>query len=145
LTRQFQFLVATGRLHHDACCYFGSVASGTGLSSNGQGNFFKTFRHGRKLKSLTVEDKSLPTPIKLNRVDKFLSSTVDSCWLWTVRIFNIISLYFGEQCVTKLATLCFYVGSLASRPSLTNNGQLMTLGHCYCGLGDVTIARCYCD
>jgi hypothetical protein len=50
----------------------------------------------KKLKRLIVEDKILPTPIESNRVDKFLSSMVDSCWLWTVRIFNIVSLHFGQ-------------------------------------------------
>jgi hypothetical protein len=122
-----------------------SLASRTGHGSNGQGNFLKTFRHGRKLKSLIVEDMILPTPIKLNRVDKFLSSTVDYCWLWTIRIFNIISLHFGERCVAKIATLRCYVGSQASGPCLTSNRQTMMLARCYCGLRDVTIARCYCD
>jgi hypothetical protein len=31
------------------------------------------------LKRLTVEDKILPTPINFKRLDKFLSSMVDSC------------------------------------------------------------------
>jgi hypothetical protein len=56
----------------------------------------------KTIKRLTVKDKILPTPIKLNRVDKFHSSTVDSCSLWIVRIFNIISLHFGEQGGTNL-------------------------------------------
>jgi hypothetical protein len=44
------------------------------------------------------------------------TSTVDSCWLWIVKNFNIISLNFGERCGTKLATLRCYVGSLVSGP-----------------------------
>jgi hypothetical protein len=56
----------------------------------------------KTIKRLTVKDKILPTPIKLNRVDKFHSSTVDSCSLWIVRIFNIISLHFGERGGTNL-------------------------------------------
>jgi hypothetical protein len=50
----------------------------------------------KNLKRLTVKDKNLPTPINFKRVDKFLSSTIDSCWLWTIRIFNNVSLHFGE-------------------------------------------------
>jgi hypothetical protein len=57
---------------------------------------------GKKIKIQTVKDKILPTPIKLNRVDKFLSSRVDSCLLWTVRIFNIVTLHFGEWGGTNL-------------------------------------------
>jgi hypothetical protein len=111
--------------HH---CYFGSLASGLGQSSNGQKTpsaccyyeyqalvshrilesevssviFLKTFCHGRKLRSLRVEAKILSTPIESNRVYKFLSSTVDSYWLWTLRIFNIVSLHFGERGATNL-------------------------------------------
>jgi hypothetical protein len=80
---------------------------------------------------MTVEGKILPTLVKLNRVDKFLSSMVDSCWLWIVRIFNIISLQFEERCGTKLATLPCHVGLLASGPGLTSNGQMAMLAHCY--------------
>jgi hypothetical protein len=53
-----------------------------------------------------VEDKNIPTPIDFNRVGIVLSSNVDSCCFRTVRIFNIISLNFGEPGETKLATLC---------------------------------------
>jgi hypothetical protein len=54
------------------------------------------------------------------------SSNVDSCCLRIVRIFNIISLHFGERGGTTLATLCCNVGLLASRP-----GRMKTLTHCY--------------
>jgi hypothetical protein len=60
-----------------------------------------------RFKRLTVKDKSLPTPINFYRVDILLSSTVDSCCFGTVRIFNIISLYFREQGETKT---CYSVG-----------------------------------
>jgi hypothetical protein len=44
----------------------------------------------------------MPTPIDFNKVGKLLSSTVYSCCLGTVRIFNILSLHFGERSGTNL-------------------------------------------
>jgi hypothetical protein len=86
------------------------------------GNFFIIFRRSRKLKRLIVEDKIIPGIV--------LPSSVDYCSFRTVRIFNIISLHFVERCGTKLATLHCYVGSLASGPGHSSNGQ-MTLACCY--------------
>jgi hypothetical protein len=102
------------------------------------------------LKRLTVKDKNLPTPINFKRVDKVLSSTVDSCWLWTIRFFNIISLHLGERGGSKVAILHCYVGSIASEPGLSSNSQKMTLTHYYCDLSsnslcDVIGAHCYYD
>jgi hypothetical protein len=153
LAQWFEFLVATGRLHHNARCYFGSLQAGPvivamirrrhlpvaniNIKHSRLWNevfrvFFKTFHHDRKLKRQTVEDKIIPTLIDLNRVGIVVSSTVDSCWLQTVRIFNIINLHFRERGGTKLATLCCFVGSLTSGPGLTSNGQMLTLACCYC-------------
>jgi hypothetical protein len=56
----------------------------------------------KKIKRVAVNDRILPSPIKLNRVDKFLSYTIDSCSLWIVRVFNIVSLYFRERGGTNL-------------------------------------------
>jgi hypothetical protein len=70
------------------------------------------------LKRLTVEDKILPTPINFKRLEKFLSSMIDSCWSWILKSFNIVSLNFGERGGTKLATLRCYVGSIACGPVL---------------------------
>jgi hypothetical protein len=86
----------------------------------------------KHLNRLIVKDKNLPTPINFKRVDKFLSSMIDSCWLWIVRIFSIISLHFRERGGTKLATLRCYVGSLASGSGVSRNDRKMTLTHCYC-------------
>jgi hypothetical protein len=55
---------------------------------------------------------------------------VESCWLWIVRIFNIVSLHFGERGRTNLL-LCCFIGSLSSGPGLTSNEQMTTLTHCY--------------
>jgi hypothetical protein len=54
------------------------------------------------LKRLTVKYKNLLAPINFNIVGKLLSSTIDSYCLGTVRIFNIISLHFGEWGGTNL-------------------------------------------
>jgi hypothetical protein len=54
------------------------------------------------MKIQTVKDKSIPTPIKLNGVDNFLTSMVDSYCFWTITVVNIISLHFGEQGGTNL-------------------------------------------
>jgi hypothetical protein len=70
----------------------------------------------KTIKRLTVKDKILPTPIKLNRVDKFHSSTVDSCSLWIVRIFNIISLHFGERGGTNLLLFIASLGRWQAGP-----------------------------
>jgi hypothetical protein len=98
---------------------------------------------------MTVKDKIIPTLIIFNRVGIVLSSNVDSCRFRTVRIFNIISLHFGERGGTKLATLHCNVGSLASGPGRSSTGQMMTLTRCYsdrCPLPcDVTGAHCYSD
>jgi hypothetical protein len=59
-------------------------------------NFQSNWYFCKEFKRLTVKGNNLPTPTKLNRVNKFLSSIVDSCLFGTVRIFNIFSLYFGE-------------------------------------------------
>jgi hypothetical protein len=76
-------------------------------------------------------DKIIPTPIDFNRVGIVLSSNVDSCSFRTVRIFNIISLHFGERGGSKLATLRCYVRSLASRPDCSSNSRT-ALTRCYC-------------
>jgi hypothetical protein len=143
-----------------------SLASRPGHSSNGRktpstrcycelskvtshGNFFKLFSAADNLNRLTIKDKIIPTLINFNRVDIVLSSNVDSCCFKTVRIFNIINLHFGERGGTKLATLHCNVGSLASGPARSRNGQMMTLARCSSDrrplLCDVIDARCYCD
>jgi PP-loop superfamily ATP-utilizing enzyme len=68
----------------------------------GNNLFVQIDTSAKKFKRLTVKDKILPTAIKLNRVDKFLSSMVDSCLLCTVTIFNIVSLHFRKRGGTNL-------------------------------------------
>jgi hypothetical protein len=102
------------------------------------------------LKRLTIKDKNLPTAINFKRVDNFHSSMVDSCWLWSVRIFNIVSLNFVERGETKFTILRCYVGSIASGLGFSSDGRKTTLARCYCDLSsnslcDVIGARCYCD
>jgi hypothetical protein len=87
-------LVATVNMKHSCLFKFSKV--------NLSGYFFKKNCHGKKLKRQTVKDKSMPTPIDLNRVNKLLSSTIDSCCLGSVRIFNSVSLHFGERGGTNL-------------------------------------------
>jgi hypothetical protein len=75
---------------------------------------------------------------------------VDSCCFRIVRIFNIMSLHFGERGGTKLATLRWNVGSLESGPGCSSNGWMTTLAHCDSdlssnGLCDVTSTHYYCD
>jgi hypothetical protein len=95
IVRRCHLLVATVNMKHSRLFEF--------LKSEvSRVTFLKTFHHSKNLQRLTVKDKNLPTPTKLNRVDKFLSSTVDSYCLWIVRIFNIISLYFVERCGINL-------------------------------------------
>jgi hypothetical protein len=129
-------------LHHGTRCYFVSLASSHGRSSNGRKTpsthcycelskvnfpwyFFKTF----------------------NRVGTILSSNVDSCRFRTVRIFNIIRLHFEERCGTKLATLHCNVGSLACGPGHSSNGRMTMLARCYSNrrplLCDVIGAHCF--
>jgi hypothetical protein len=75
------------------------------------------------LKRLAVKDKTIQTAIDLNRVDIVLSSSVGSCCLGTVRIFNFINLHFREWGGTKLPTLSWYIGSLASMPGRSSDGR----------------------
>jgi hypothetical protein len=92
----------------------------------------------------------LSTPIELNRVDKFLSCTVDYCWLWIVRIFNIICLHFQERGGTNLL-LCvallglWQAGPVAVAMVRKRHSPIVTMILSSNGLGDVTNSRCYCD
>jgi hypothetical protein len=61
------------------------------------------------LKRLVIKDKSMSTAIDFNIVDKLLSSIVYSCCLGTIRIYNIISLHFGER---GESNLLLYVATL---------------------------------
>jgi hypothetical protein len=79
--------------------------------------------HDRKLKRPTVKDKSIPTPINLNRVDKIISSTVGSCCMGTVRIFNIISLHFGERDGTNLLLSIATPGRWQAGPVIVATGR----------------------
>jgi hypothetical protein len=165
---RFKLPVAMGRLHHNTRWYFVLLAGRPGHSSNGQKMpsvhcyyefskvkfpcyFFKKLSATvDNWKRLTVEDKIIPTPIDFNRFGIVLSSNVDSCCFRTVRIFNIISLHFGERGGTKLATLSCNIGSLAIWPGRSSNGRMTMLTRCYSDLSnnslcDVTGARCYCD
>jgi hypothetical protein len=58
----------------------------------------------------------MSTPIDFNRVDKLISSIVHSCCLGTVRIFNIISLHFGERGRTNLLLSIAMLGHWQNGP-----------------------------
>jgi hypothetical protein len=64
----------------------------------------------KKIERLVGKDKSMPTPINFYRVDILLSSTVDSCCLGTIRIFNIVGLHFREQGGTNLLLFVALLG-----------------------------------
>jgi hypothetical protein len=89
---------SNGRKTSSVHCYceYEAFTSLQILESEASWVIFKKNHHSKNMKRLTIKDKSMPTPIDLNRVGKLLSSTVHSCCLGTVRIFNIISLHFGE-------------------------------------------------
>jgi hypothetical protein len=102
---------SNGRKMPSARCYYEYEAfTSLQILKSEASSFLKKNQHSKKLKRLTVKDKSMPTPINLNTVDKLLSSMIDSYCLGSVRIFNTVSLQFRERGGTNLllsiATLC---------------------------------------
>jgi hypothetical protein len=86
----------------------------------------------KKIKRLAIKDKTMPTPINFYRVDILVSSIANSYCFGIVRIFNILSLYFGERGGTKTCYPLLLCWAQASGPGLTSNRQMAMFAHCYC-------------